>query len=76
MITASTVLSLAGLSDPQGPWGHVPRQFLADSLALYQPGGQIMPTILLRALPDFQTYLRPCSNVCHRLGKAFIPMAQ
>ena len=28
-----------------------PFQFLADQLALYQPGGHIMPTTLLRASP-------------------------
>ena len=34
---------------------------LADQLTLYQPGRRIMPTILLHAPPDFQTFLRPCT---------------
>ena len=33
-------------------------QILADQLALYQPGGAIMPTTLLLAPLDFQTFLR------------------
>jgi hypothetical protein len=40
----------AGLSSP----------LLADQLTLPQPGRQIMPTTLLPAPPDFQTFLRPC----------------
>ena len=35
-------------------------QFLAKQLTLSQPGGQIMPTTVLRAPPDFQTLRRPC----------------
>ena len=34
--------------------------FLAEQLTLSQPGGQIMPTTVLQALPDFQTLRRPC----------------
>jgi hypothetical protein len=44
-----------------GAGGHVPPQFLAEQLTLSQPGGQIMPTTVLSALPDFQTLRRPCS---------------
>ena len=36
-------------------------QFLAKQLTLSQPGGQIMPTTVLRAPPDFETLRRPCS---------------
>ena len=42
-----------------GPGGHVPPQFLAEQLTLSQPGGQITPTTVLSALPDFQTLRRP-----------------
>ena len=31
-----------------------------DQLTQSQPGEQTMPTTLLRAPPDFQTFLRPC----------------
>ena len=34
--------------------------FLAEQLTLSQPGGQIMPTTVLSALPDFLTLRRPC----------------
>ncbi len=42
------------------PWeqGGAP-QILADPFTLSQPGGQIMPTQLLLASPDFQTFRRP-----------------
>ena len=33
---------------------------LADQLTLSQPGGHIIPTSLLRALPDIQTLRRHC----------------
>ena len=37
-----------------------PPQFLAEQLTLSQPGGQIMPTTVLRASPpDFQILRRP-----------------
>ena len=42
-----------------GGGGHVPLQFLADQLILSQQGGQIMPTTLLRALPDFLPFDGP-----------------
>ena len=42
-----------------GGGGH----FLADQLTLSQPGEHIMQTILLRALPDFQTLQRSCFRV-------------
>ena len=38
-------------------------QFWAKQLTLFQPGGQIMPTTVLRAPPDFQTLRRPCMYV-------------
>ena len=37
-----------------------PLSFLEENLTLSQPGGQIMPTTVLSALPDFQTLRRPC----------------
>ena len=37
-------------------------QILADQLTLSQPGGQIMPTYLLMAPPNFQTFRRPCRS--------------
>jgi hypothetical protein len=43
-----------------GPGGPVPPNFLADQLTLSQPGEHIMPTTLLRALPNFRTLRRPC----------------
>ena len=47
--------NLAGLSQA-GSWGGFsPSQFWAEQLTLSQPGGQIMPTMVLRAPPDFQT---------------------
>ena len=33
-------------------------KFLAKQLTLFQPGGQIIPTTILRAPPDFQTLQR------------------
>ena len=39
-------------------------QILADQLTLSQPGRQIMPTSLLLAPPDFQTFRRPCAVQC------------
>ena len=35
-------------------------QILADKLTLFQPFGQIMPTKLILAPPDFQTLRHPC----------------
>ena len=43
-----------------GAGGASAPQFLADQLTLSQPGGYIMPTTLLHATPDFQTWRRPC----------------
>ena len=37
-------------------WGHI----LADRLTLSQPKGQVMPTTLLLAPPDFQTFPQLC----------------
>ena len=41
------------------------RQFLTDQLTLSQPGGggQIMPTTVLSAPPEFQTLRRACRNI-------------
>ena len=36
-------------------------QFFAEQLTLSQPAGHIIPTSLLRALPNFQILLRPCT---------------
>ena len=44
----------------RGGWGALAPQFLAKQFTLSQPGGQIMPNTVLRALPDFQTLRRPC----------------
>ena len=44
----------------RGAGGAVAPQFLAEQLTLSQPGGQIMPTTVLQAPPDFQTLRRPC----------------
>ena len=38
--------------------GLQPLQFLAKQLTLSQPGGQIMPTPVLQAPPDFHTLRR------------------
>jgi hypothetical protein len=43
-----------------GSGGALAPQFLAKQLTLSQPGGQIMPTTVLQASPDFQTLRRPC----------------
>ena len=43
-----------------GLGGLQPPQCLAEQLTLSQPGGQIMPTTVLQAPPDFQTLRRPC----------------
>ena len=51
-------MSYTGLSQAGG-WG--PPLFWAKQLNLSQPGGQIMPTTVLRAPPDFQTLRRPCN---------------
>ena len=44
----------------RGQGGRTPSQILADQLTLSQPWGQIMPTTLLLAPSDFQTFLRHC----------------
>ena len=41
-----------------GLGGLQPPQFLAKQVTLSQPGGQIMPTPVLQAPPDFQTLRR------------------
>ena len=43
-----------------GAWGGFKPLFLAEQLTLSQPGGQIMPTTVLRAPTDFGTLQRPC----------------
>ena len=43
----------------RGARGACAPKFLADQLTLYQPGEQIMPSTLLRAPSDFQTFLQP-----------------
>ena len=40
-----------------GGGGQLPLQVLAYQYILFQPGGQIMPSTLLLALPDFRTFL-------------------
>jgi hypothetical protein len=40
-----------GIAPPPSP------QILADQLTLFQPGGQIIPTTLSLALPDFVGFL-------------------
>ena len=45
-----------------GLWGLQPSQCLAEQLTLSQPGGQIMPTTVLQAPPNFQTLRRPCTH--------------
>ena len=49
---------------PPGAGGlHMPPpRFLADQLTPYQPGSQIVPTSLLRAPPDLQTFWQPCAD--------------
>ena len=42
----------------RGAWGALAPQFLAKQLTLSQPGGQIIPTTVLRAPPEFQTLRR------------------
>ena len=57
-----------------GAGGHItpPLQFLADQLTLYQPGGQIMPTIVLCAPPP-KIFRPPDSSAlrvrCRRLSE-------
>ena len=46
-------------------WGYViagpsQRGTLAEQLTLSQPGGQIMPTTVIQAPPNFRTLRRPC----------------
>ena len=41
-----------------------PHQILADQLTLSQPRGQIMPTTLILATPEFQTCRHPCNVFC------------
>ena len=48
---------LSGLSQAGGLGAQAP-QFLVDQLTLSQPGGQIIPTTILLAPPDFQTLRR------------------
>ena len=48
-----------GPQEPGGRGAIANPQILADKLTLSQSGGQIMPTILLLAPLDFQTFLRP-----------------
>ena len=44
----------------RGGWGGFsPPQFFAKQLTLSQPRGQIMPTKIEQAPPDFQTLRRP-----------------
>ena len=47
--------------EPRGPGVHAPSHILTTKVTLSQPGGQIMPTILILAT-DFQTFLRPCDS--------------
>ena len=49
-----------GLLEQWGPEGPLPPSLiLTAQLILAQPGvGQIMPTTVLRAHPDFETFLR------------------
>ena len=67
---------VTGLSQAGGGRGHV-SQFLAQQLTLSQLGGQIMPTTVLSALPDFQTLRRPmhtyvnCQTTYRRLKNRF-----
>ena len=49
-------------------------QILEDQLTLSQPGGQIMPTKLLFAPPDFQTFLRPWHGTTIIPGVDFRPV--
>ena len=42
--------------------GGTPRFWQITQLTLSQPGGQIMPTYLLMAPPNFQTFRRPCRS--------------
>ena len=54
-----TLTAAPGLSEP-GTVGPCPPSILRDKLTLFQPGGQVMPTTLPLAPPNFQTCLRPC----------------
>jgi hypothetical protein len=56
-----------GPSQVGGLGGLWPPQFLAKQLTLSQPGGQIMPTTVLQAPPDFQTLRRPWHIVLGKL---------
>ena len=56
---------LSSLGDPGVPW-HT--QIFADQLSLFQPGKEIMPTWLILAHPDFQTFRRPCEM---KLGSSY-----
>ena len=50
-------------------------QILADQLALSQLWGQIMPTTLLLAPPDFQTFRHPCQSSSHICSEGYIVTA-
>jgi hypothetical protein len=43
-----------------GAGGALAPHFLAKQLTLSQPGGQIIPTTVIQAPPDFQTLRRAC----------------
>ena len=51
---------------PGGAGGDMAPQILADQLSLYQPGegGADYAHQIILALPDFQTFLRPCVIFC------------
>ena len=51
----------AGPSQAGGEGALAP-QFLAKQLTLSQPGGQIIPTKVLEAPPNFQTMRRACTK--------------
>ena len=64
MKTQETSITIPGPSRVGG-WGGgaLAPQFLAKQLTLSQPGGQIMPTTVIQAPPDFQTLRRPWYTV-------------
>ena len=49
---------LQGCRKRRAEGASAPPQFLAKQLTLSQPGGQIIPTTVLRAPPEFQTLRR------------------
>ena len=51
-----------------GQGGQLPTQVLADQLTLSQPGGQMLPLIVLLAHPALGSFLQPCCGLCRNVS--------